>query len=524
MTDFEFDRISKIVETDSLLNKIISETLMVQEEDSDNKDSEDGSALLMNLSSIIESGLDISEENQDVKVDMINKYTPLYKSFLEWLIRDQGSIDSNVIKQIDQWINQIDELLSIQLNEIIHESEFQKLESSWRGLQYLANKTHTGNLLKIKVMSATKEDLEKDMKKQEDFDQSFLYKKLYTFSLGAFGAHPYGAIIGDYEFMNTPMDIELLRHISGIAAVAHAPFISAASPRLFGWKSFTQLNDNIDISEIFSEDDYIDWNDFRSSSDSRYVSLVLPHFLLRLPYGNETNPVKSFNFEEGIDCSDHSKYLWGNAAYALGERITNAFFETGWFARIRGVENGGLVKLPCLHTYKTQKGLNTYTCPTEVIIPANRGREFADNGFIPLIYYQNTKDAVFVSVQTVNKPEKFDEPQVNANAIMSSQMQNILCVSRFSHYLKCIIRDKLGGFTDKDSLQNYLDNWIKQYVLLNKTSDPIKLAEKPLNWKKIIVTDIPGKVGAYNVIIKLKPHFQLEEVTISMRLVSEASE
>jgi type VI secretion system protein ImpC len=417
-------------------------------------------------------------------------------------------------------IAQIDSLLSQQLNEIMHHEDFQRLEASWRGLNYLVQQSETGEMLKIRVMNISKKDLLKDMEKASEFDQSSLFKKIYEEEFGMFGGAAYGAFIGDYEFSNTPQDLTLLEKISEVAAAAHAPFISAASPTMLNWDSFTELSAPRDLSKIFQSVEYAKWKSFRDSEDSRYVALALPHILMRLPYGKDNVPVDSFDFEEQVDGTDHGKYLWGNAAYAMGAKLTDAFGKYHWCAAIRGVEGGGLVQGLPVHTFKTDEGDVALKCPTEIAITDRREKELADLGFVPLVHCKNTDYAAFFSTQTVNKPKLYSSDDATSNAKLSSQLQYIMAVSRFAHYLKSMMRDKVGSFMTRKEAEDYLNRWIAKFVLLDENAGQEMKAQFPLSDARVEVSEIPGKPGAYRAVAFLKPHYQLDELSVSLRLVA----
>jgi type VI secretion system protein ImpC len=421
---------------------------------------------------------------------------------------------------INARIAQIDRLISQQLNEVIHHPDFQKLEASWRGLNYLVQQSETSEMMKLRVMNVSKKDLLKDMEKASEFDQSTLFKKIYEDEFGMFGGSAFGAIIGDYEFGNHPQDLTLLEKISEVAAAAHAPFISAASPAMFNWDSFTELGGPRDLAKIFQNVEYAKWKYFRDSEDSRYVALALPHILMRLPYGQANVPVETFNYEEDVDGTNHGKYLWGNAAYALGTRLTDAFANYHWCAAIRGVEGGGLVQGLPVHTFRTDEGDVALKCPAEIAITDRREKEFADLGFIPLVHCKGTDYAAFFSTQSANKPKLYDTDAANANARLSSQLQYILAVSRFAHYLKSIMRDKIGSFMTRKNAEDFLNRWISNYVLLDDDAGQEMKAKFPLREARVDVTEIPGKTGAYRAVAFLKPHYQLDELTISLRLVA----
>ena len=435
----------------------------------------------------------------------------------------QGAI--TVSKDIEAMINariaDIDELLSRQLNEIMHYPDLQKLEGSWRGLHYLVQQSETSTQLKLRVLNVSKRDLLRDLERAVEFDQSALFKKVYEEEYGTFGGAPISAMIGDYEFGRHPQDMSLLEQVSHVAAAAHAPFIAAASPLMFNLDSYTELGLPRDLAKIFDTVEYAKWKSFRESEDSRYVGLTLPRVLTRLPYGPDTVPVEGFNFKEDVDGTDHSKYLWSNAAYTMGTRLTDAFARYGWTVAIRGVEGGGLVEGLPTHTFATDDGDVALKCPTEIAITDRREKELSDLGFIPLVHCKGRDYAAFFAVQSCQKAKKYDTDAANANARLSTQLQYILATSRFAHYLKVIMRDKLGSFMTRADCEYYLNRWINNYVVDPKNVGQAEKARRPLSEARIDVRDIPGKPGCYRAVAFLKPHFQLDELTVSLRLVAE---
>lgn len=464
----------------------------------------------------------IMEEGRIVRDESEKQWAKdIIGEFVGQIMEGAITVSKDTEKMINVRIGQIDKLISDQLNEVMHHPEFQKLEASWRGLHYLVQQSETGEQLKIKVMNISKKDLLKDMEKAAEFDQSNFFKKVYEEEFGMFGGEAYGALIGDYEFSNHPQDISLLEKIAGAAASAHAPFISSAASQLFNWDSFTELGGPRDLAKIFNSVDYAKWKSFRNSEDSKYVALALPHTLMRLPYGQSNIPVEAFNFEEDVEGTEHNKYLWGNAAYALGTRLTDAFAKYHWTAAIRGVEGGGLVEGLPTHTFKTDEGDVALKCPTEIAITDRREKELADLGFVPLVHCKGTDYAAFFSTQTVNKPKKYDTDFANANARMSSQLQYILAVSRFAHYLKSIMRDKIGSFMSRKNAEDFLNRWISKYVLLDDDAGQDLKAQYPLREARVDVSEVPGKPGVYRAVAFLRPHYQLDELTISLRLVAE---
>ena len=445
----------------------------------------------------------------------------LIGEFVNQVEPEQVPANGDLASLVLQRIAEIDKVLSEQVNAVLHAEPFQKLEASWRGLNYLVMNTETSTSLKLRVMSATKKELLTDLERASEFDQSTLFKKLYEEEFGTFGGSPYGCLVGDYEFGRHPQDLSLLEKISNVAAAAHAPFISAASSRLFDLESFGDLTNPRDLAKIFESSELIKWRSFRESEDSRYVALTLPHVLLRLPYGPSTVPVEDFQFVEDTDGKDTKKYLWGNAAYVLAQRITNAFALHKWTAAIRGVEGGGIVQGLPAHTFRTDEGDIALKCPTEIAVTDRREKELSDLGFIALCHCKETDFAAFFGGQTANKPKLYNNPQANANALLSSQLPYILAASRFAHYLKAIMRDKVGSFLTRENVANYLNNWISNYILLRDDAGQETKAKFPLREARIDVTDIPGKPGNYRAVVFLKPHFQLNELTASIRLVAD---
>ena len=441
--------------------------------------------------------------------------------FVSQVMSGELTMTKNMDVAINSRIAEIDRLITAQMNEIMHHEDFQKLEASWRGLQHLVKNSLTGPMLKIRVMSITKKDLLKDFERALEFDQSTLFKKIYEEEYGTFGGAPYGALIGDFEFGNHPQDMALVEKISEVAAAAHAPFLSAASADLFGWDTFSEMTDVRDVSKIFDRTEYMKWRSFRESEDSRYVGLTLPHVLMREPYGAATKPTETFRFEEDVDGKDHKKYLWGNAAYALGTRLTEAFSMHGWCVAIRGVEGGGLVQGLPTHTFQTDEGEVALKCPTEVAITDRREKEFADNGFIPLVHCKGSDYAAFFATQSANKAKKYDSDAANANARLSSQLQYIFAVSRFAHYLKSMMRDKVGSFMSRSDAEFFLNKWIMNYVTGDDNASQEVKSKYPLREARVDVAEIPGKPGCYRAVAFLRPHFQLDELSVSLRLVAD---
>lgn len=445
----------------------------------------------------------------------------LIKEFVTQFLDGSMTIARDAEMMINSRIAQIDHLVSLQLNEVMHHATFQKLEGSWRGLKYLMDQSETGVMLKIKVLNCSKKELLKDLQRAPEFDQSALFKKVYEEEYGVYGGSPFGALVGDYEFGKHPEDVELLEKISNVAAAAHAPFSTAAASDLFNLPNYTSLDAPRDLAKIFDTTEYAKWKSFRQSEDSRYVALCLPRVLGRLPYGKDTKPVEAFNYEEHVDGTDHSKYLWMNAAYALAARMTNSFSRYGMCVAMRGVEGGGLVEGLPVHNFYTDEGDVAMKCPTEVPITDRREKELADLGFVPLVHCKGTDYAAFFSVQSAQKPKLYDLDSANANARLSTQIPYIMAVSRFAHYLKAMMRDKIGSFMSRADAEIYLNRWINTYVIPDDTASPAMKARCPLREARVDVTEIKGKPGAYRAVAFLRPHFQLDELTVSLRLVAD---
>jgi type VI secretion system protein ImpC len=445
----------------------------------------------------------------------------LITEFLQQVMKGEVAPSRDAEQMINGQIAKIDHLLSLQMNEVLHHPAFQKLEASWRGLKYVLDNSEMTPLLKVRVLNCTKREVLRDLQRAPEFDQSAMFRKIYEEEYGVFGGEPFGAVIGDFEFTKHPEDIELLDKMSHVAAAAHAPFLTAAAPEMLSLDSFASLGNPRDIGRIFDTTEYAKWKGFRESEDSRYVGLCVPHILMRLPYGKESKSVDGFDYEENVDGTDHSKYLWGNAAYALGARLTNAFSLYGWCAAIRGVEGGGLVENLPTHNFRTDEGDVALKCPTEIAITDRREKELADNGFIPLVHCKGTDYAAFFSVQSAQKPKLYNKDEANANARLSAQLPYILAVSRFAHYLKSMMRDKIGSFMSRSQCERFLNEWIRTYAIADDDASPTVKSERPLREARIEVMDVPGKAGAYRAIAYLRPHFQLDELSVSLRLVAD---
>jgi len=446
------------------------------------------------------------------------------RTLAQQALADTSVVSDDVVKTIEKIIAEIDKKLTEQINKILHQEDFQKLESAWRGLHYLVNNTETDEMLKIRVMNVSKADLAKSLKRYKGtaWDQSPLFKKVYEEEFGQFGGEPFGCMIGDYYFDQSPPDVELLGEMSKNAAAAHCPFISGTSPTLFQMDSWQELANPRDLTKIFQTPEYAAWRSLRESDDAKYVGLAMPRFLARLPYGAKTNPVEEFNFEEETDSGSHNRYNWANAAYAMSVNITRAFKLYGWCTTIRGVESGGAVPNLPVHAFPTDDGAIDSKCPTEIAISDRREAELAKNGLMPLIHRKNSDFAAFIGAQSLYKPSEYQDADATANENLGARLPYMFAVCRFAHFLKCMVRDKIGSFADARAMQMDLQQWILQYV----DGDPVNSSEstkarKPLAAAEIVVEEVAGNPGYYTSKFFLKPHYQLEGLSVSLRLTSK---
>ncbi|KJY94490.1 MULTISPECIES: type VI secretion system contractile sheath large subunit [Pseudoalteromonas] len=456
----------------------------------------------------------------------------LIKTLTEEALKGTVQWNKNLTVTFNEAIKVIDEAISKQLSAIMHNEEFQKLEGSWRGLHHLVSNSETNATLKIRVMSLKKKELHKDLSKAVEFDQSQTFKKIYESEFGTPGGEPYGAIVGDYEFTNHPEDIETLSLMSNVSAAGFCPFISASSPSLFGFDSWTELSKPRDLEKVFESLEYTKWRSFRDSDDSRFVTLTMPRVLARLPYGESTKPVEEFGYEEfDVDPStsrsgntEHDNYCWTNAAYAMATNMTQAFSKYGFCTAIRGAEGGGKVEGLPTHIFTSDDGDPDLKCPTEIGITDRREAELSKLGFLPLCHYKNTDYAVFFGGQTCQKPKVYDNPDATANAAISARLPYMMATSRFAHYLKVMARDKIGSFMEAEDVEMWLNRWILSYVNASEGGGQEIRARYPLADAKVSVKEIPGAPGSYNAVAWLKPWLQMEELTTSLRLVAKIPE
>jgi type VI secretion system protein ImpC len=450
--------------------------------------------------------------------------TSAVQTLAEQVLKETSLVSDDAVETIEAIIAEIDKKLTDQVNLILHHEDFQKLEGTWRGLHYLVNNTETDEMLKIRVMNISKLELGKTLKKFKGtaWDQSPIFKKVYEEEYGQFGGEPYGCLVGDYHFDQSPPDVELLTSMSKVAAAAHSPFIAGAAPTVMQMESWQELANPRDLTKIFQTPEYASWRSLRESEDSRYVGLAMPRFLSRLPYGAKTDPVEEFDFEEDTEGAQHDKYTWSNSAFAMAVNINRAFKMYGWTTRIRGVESGGAVESLPTHTFPTDDGGVDMKCPTEIAISDRREAELAKNGFMPLLHRKNSDFAAFIGAQSLQKPSEYDDPDATANANLAARLPYLFASCRFAHYLKCIVRDKIGSFKERDDMEKWLNKWVQNYVEPNpSTASEEDKARKPLAAAEVVVSEVEGNPGYYTSKFFLRPHYQLEGLTVSLRLVSK---
>ena len=446
------------------------------------------------------------------------------KTLAQQALENTALISDDALRSIESIISVIDQKLTEQVNLILHHEDFQRLEGAWRGLHYLVNNTETDEQLKIRVMNISKKDMHKTLRKFKGtaWDQSPIFKKVYEEEFGQFGGEPYGCLVADYHFDHSPPDVELLGEMSKIAAAAHAPLITGAKPSLFQMDSWSELANPRDLTKIFQTPEYASWRSLRESEDSKYVGLAMPRFLGRLPYGSKTDPVEDFSFEEDTEGADSSKYGWVNAAYGMAVNINRSFKQYGWCSRIRGIESGGAVENLPSHTFPTDDGGVDQKCPTEIAISDRREAELAKNGMMPLIHRKNSDVAAFIGAQSLHKPAEYDDADASANANLAARLPYLFATCRFAHYLKCIVRDKIGSYKSRADMQAWLQDWINQYVDFSAdTSAETEKAKRPLAAAEVVVEEVEGNPGYYTSKFFLRPHYQLEGLSVSLRLVSK---
>lgn len=446
------------------------------------------------------------------------------KTLSSYAGKNKIKVSRDIVLTIESLISDIDLKISEQLNNVLHHAEFKKLESAWSGLDYLVKNTDTSELLKIRVLNISKDELSKVLRRYRGsaWDQSPIFKRIYEHEYGQFGGEPFGSLIADYEFDHGPQDVALLTEMAKISAAAHCPFISAASPALMQMNEWAELSNPRDIGKIFTTPEYAAWRRLRNSNDSRYLVLTLPRFLSRLPYGSKINPVDEFAFEEEIDVNSSKDFVWVNSAYAMGVNINRAFHEYGWCSRIRGIESGGSVEELPTYNFPSDEGGWEIACPTEVSISDRREQELSNAGILSLVYRKNSDFAAFIGSSTLHEPQIYDDPDATANARLSARLPYIFATCRFAHYLKCIVRDKIGSFKSREETQVWLNNWLMNYVDGDPSvSTEATKAKRPLAAAEVVVESIEEDPGYYRAQFYLRPHYQLEGMTVSLRLVSK---
>jgi len=446
------------------------------------------------------------------------------KTLAQQALENTALVSDDALKSIEAMVAEIDKKLSEQVNAIIHNEEYQQLESAWRGLHHLVNNTETDEQLKIRVMTISKKDLGKTLRKFKGaaWDQSPIFKKLYEEEFGQFGGEPYGCLVGDYHFNHSAPDVELLGEMAKVAAAAHAPFITGADPSLMQFDSWQELANPRDLTKITSTPEYAAWNSLRNSEDSKYLGLTMPRFLGRQPYGANSNPVEEFAFEENTGNAESANFAWVNAAYGMATNINRSFKEFGWCSRIRGVESGGTVDNLPTHTFPTDDGGVDMKCPVEIGISDRREAELAKGGLMPLIHRKNTDMAAFIGAQSLHNPAEYDDPDATANANLAARLPYLFATCRFAHFLKCMVRDKIGSYKSRDDMQLYLQKWIDQYIDYSAdVSSESEKARKPLAAAEVVVEEVEGNPGYYQSKFFLRPHYQLEGLSVSLRLTSK---
>jgi type VI secretion system protein ImpC len=445
------------------------------------------------------------------------------RTLAEQALQGAHVISTDVLRTVDAMIAEIDRKLSEQINLIIHHEDFKSLEGAWRGLNHLVFNTETDEMLKIRFLNISKKEVGRTLRSYKGalWDQSPLFKKIYEEEFGTPGGQPYGVLIGDYSFDHSPPDVEILSGMGQIAAAAHAPFIAAASPTVMNMETWQELSNPRDLTKIFQTPEYLPWRSLRGSENSRYIGLAMPRFLARVPYDPKKNPIEDFAFEEEVTAGDHSKYIWANSAYAMAANITRAYKMHGWCSRIRGTESGGMVEGLPVHTFPTDDGGIDLKCPTEIAITDRREAELAKAGLMPLSHWKNTDYAVFVGAQSVQKPTEYEDPDATANANLAARLPYLFAVCRFAHYLKCIVRDKIGSFKERRDMERWLNEWITKYVTADPMASEKTKSEFPLAAAEVTVEEVEGNPGYYTSKFFLRPHFQLEGLTVSLRLVTK---
>jgi type VI secretion system protein ImpC len=445
------------------------------------------------------------------------------QAFIAEMLAPQHAQDKIDKPVVDAMIAEIDKRISLQLNEILHAPKFQALESTWRGLRFVVDRVDFRENVRVEILNATKEDLLTDFEDAPEVVKSGLYKIVYSNEYGVFGGKPYGLVCGNFDFAAGPEDITLLGKIAAVAAMAHTPFVANASPDLFGEKNFLNVPNLKDLKSLFEGPQYARWHSFRESDDARYVGLCMPRFLLRLPYGEKTIPVKSFNFNEDV-VGQHDRYLWGHASNAFATRVTDSFAKFRWCPNIIGPQAGGAVENLPLHQYEAMGEIQT-KIPTEVMLTERREYELSEEGLIGLVFRKDTDNAAFFSANSVQKPKLFgNSPEGKAaetNYRLGTQLPYMFIMSRLAHYLKVLQREQIGSWKERTDLERELNQWINQYVADMDDPAPAVRSRRPLRQARVNVEDVAGQPGWYRCSLQVRPHFKYMGASFTLSLVGK---
>ncbi len=437
--------------------------------------------------------------------------------------------DKKDIQSVSQFVMNeiaaIDKRLSLQTDAILHHQKFQILEGRWLGLYQLITHLEMSDSLRVRVLSTTKTEILNDLNRAMSFDQSKIFKKIYEEEFDTFGGLPYSVMVADFmTFDRTTPSLDVLEKLTTVCAAAHVPLLTSASPELFNWSDYASLAKPRDLAKLFDTVELARWNAFRTTEDARYCSMFLPHVLMRSPYDVVNNPIMKFNYTEAVNGDNNGHFCWGNPAYHMAIKIGQAYAMYHWTANIRGVEGGGLVENLPLYTYKSSDGDVILKCPTLVTITDRREKELSDLGFIAICHAKGKNFATFFGGQTLQKALVYNKDDASANAALSARLPYMLNASRFAHYIKMMMRDKIGSMMSAAEVQDYIQAWLADYVLLSDTASQALKASMPLRNADVSVVDVPGKPGSYKAIIHLQPHFQVEDIDVSIRLVASLGE
>jgi len=484
------------------------------------------------VDSVLEATSTTAAPEAQSRLDAFLEQRSPWRELLRWIAPEGVRLDKQQVAELlSRDIARLDSILSRQVNAIIHHPRFQQLEASWRGLQYLVEEVGDAETVRIRVLSVSWKELIRDFERAIEFDQSQLFRKVYSDEYGMAGGEPFGVLLGDYEIWPRPCaehptdDVETLKAISGVAAASFTPFITGASPAMFGVNDFGSLEQPLNLSATFDQLEYLKWRAFRDTEDARFVGLCMPHVLMRLPYEDDGSRIDRFSYREDVSGPDRSKYLWGNAAYAFGSVLARAYRESGWLADVRGVQRdvdgGGLVTGLPVHCFSTDKIGVVPKCSSDVIISDYQEQGLSELGFLPLCHCADTEYSAFYTTQSTQKPKKYDDPAATTNARISSMLHYTLCVSLFAHYIKAATRDKIGAFNEAGEVEDFLHRWLQQYVTSDAEASAEIKAELPLRQASARVREHPGKPGSYLCVAHLWPHFELDELASSLRITTE---